>query len=55
MKEKEIQRLQELKEIENKIREENQIEYICGIDEAGHAGWKSDRKSGNAILSGKDF
>lgn len=35
MKEKEIERLQKLKEIENKIREEQQIEYICGIDEAG--------------------
>lgn len=35
MKEKEIIRLQNLKEIENKIRKEKQIEYICGIDEAG--------------------
>jgi len=35
VKEKEIERLHELKEIENKIREENNIEYICGIDEAG--------------------
>lgn len=36
MKEKEILRLQTLKEIEEKIYSENpEINYICGIDEAG--------------------
>ena len=35
MKEKELERLQKLKEIENYIHEEEGIEYICGIDEAG--------------------
>lgn len=35
MKEKEEERLTILKQIENQIREEKQIEYICGIDEAG--------------------
>ena len=35
MKEKEIERLKQLKEIENKLRDEQEIEYICGIDEAG--------------------
>ena len=35
MKEKEIQRLNLLKEEENKIYEDGKINYICGIDEAG--------------------
>ena len=35
MKEKELQRLKELKEIENHIHEIENIQYICGIDEAG--------------------
>lgn len=35
MKEKELERLQKLKEIENYIHEEEGLEYICGIDEAG--------------------
>lgn len=36
MKEKEMERLQALKEIEQTMYEKNsQIEYICGIDEAG--------------------
>lgn len=35
MKEKEIERLQKLKEIENQIRDQKQIQSICGIDEAG--------------------
>ena len=35
MKEKEIERLNKLKEIENKIHKEEQYKYICGIDEAG--------------------
>lgn len=36
MKEKELQRLKNLKQIENDIYNENeQIQYICGIDEAG--------------------
>lgn len=35
MKEKEEQRLKELKEFENKLHEEYGIQYICGIDEAG--------------------
>ena len=35
MKEKELERLQELKEIENKLYENSSIETICGIDEAG--------------------
>ena len=35
MKEKEIERLNELKKIENEIYEKEHIEYICGIDEAG--------------------
>ena len=35
MKEKELERLTILKEIENKIHKEEKIKYICGIDEAG--------------------
>ena len=35
IKEKEIERLNELKEIENKIHKEEKYKYICGIDEAG--------------------
>lgn len=35
MKEKEIERLNLLKEEENKLYESGKIEYICGIDEAG--------------------
>lgn len=35
MKDKEIERLNELKKIENEIYEKEHIEYICGIDEAG--------------------
>ena len=34
MKEKEVERLNLLKEEENKLYEQG-IEYICGIDEAG--------------------
>ena len=35
MKEKEIERLKELKKIENEIYEKEHVEYICGIDESG--------------------
>ncbi len=35
MKEKELQRLKELKKIEEHIHKEEKIKYICGIDEAG--------------------
>lgn len=35
MKDKEIERLNELKKIENEIYEKEHVEYICGIDEAG--------------------
>ena len=35
MKEKELDRLNKLKEIENNIFEKEKINYICGIDEAG--------------------
>lgn len=35
MKEKEIERLNKLKQIENNIYNNEKIEYICGIDEAG--------------------
>ena len=35
MKEKEIERLKELKKIENEIYEKEHVEYIWGIDEAG--------------------
>ena len=35
MKEKELQRLEELKKIEKNIHEEEKLKYICGIDEAG--------------------
>ena len=35
MKEKEIERLIKLKEIENEIYEKENVRYICGIDEAG--------------------
>ena len=35
MKEKELERLTNLKEIENKIHNEEKLGYICGIDEAG--------------------
>jgi len=36
MKEKELERLNILKQIEDEIYEQNpQIQYICGIDEAG--------------------
>ena len=35
MKEKEIERLQLLKEEENKLYADKKIQYICGIDEAG--------------------
>lgn len=35
MKEKEEERLQEIKKIENHIYETEKIQYICGIDEAG--------------------
>ena len=35
MKEKEIERLNSLKEEENKLYANENIHYICGIDEAG--------------------
>ena len=35
MKEKEIERLNKLKEIELKLAKEKGVKYICGIDEAG--------------------
>ena len=35
MKEKEIDRLIELKELENNIYEKENVNYICGIDKAG--------------------
>lgn len=35
MKEKEIERLTKLKEIEEKIYDTKEVKYICGIDEAG--------------------
>lgn len=35
MKEKELQRLEELKKIEKNIYKEEKLKYICGIDEAG--------------------
>lgn len=35
MKEKEIERLKNLKKLENEIYEKENIKYICGIDEAG--------------------
>lgn len=35
MKEKEIERLNTLKAEENKLYENEKIQYICGIDEAG--------------------
>ena len=35
MKEKELERLIKLKEIENEIFEKENVKYICGIDEAG--------------------
>ena len=35
MKEKELERLTKLKEIENGIYENEDVNYICGIDEAG--------------------
>ena len=35
MKEKEIERLNLLKEEENKLYADERINYICGIDEAG--------------------
>lgn len=35
MKEKEIERLNELKRLENEIYKKENIKYICGIDEAG--------------------
>ena len=35
MKEKELERLTKLKELENSIYENEKINYICGIDEAG--------------------
>ncbi len=35
MKEKELERLTNLKEIENRIHSEEKLKYICGIDEAG--------------------
>ena len=35
MKEKEIERLTKLKEIEEKIYNRKEVKYICGIDEAG--------------------
>lgn len=35
MKEKEQERLVKLKEIEEKLYDSNDINYICGIDEAG--------------------
>ncbi len=35
MKEKELKRLKELKSNEERLYESKQVEYICGIDEAG--------------------
>ena len=35
MKEKEIEKLNELKKLENNIYEKENVNYICGIDEAG--------------------
>ncbi len=35
MKEKEEERLNLLKEEENKLYESGKVQYICGIDEAG--------------------
>ena len=54
MKEKEIERLNALKEEENKLYENN-IEYICGIDEAGRGPLAGPVVVGAVILPKDSF
>ncbi len=54
MKEKEIERLTALKEEENKLYENN-IEYICGIDEAGRGPLAGPVVVGAVILPKDSF
>ena len=54
MKEKEIERLNLLKEEENKLYSEN-IKYICGIDEAGRGPLAGPVVVGAVILPENSF
>ena len=54
MKEKEIQRLKLLKEEENKLYEQN-IKFICGIDEAGRGPLAGPVVVGAVILPKDSF
>ena len=53
MKEKEVERLNLLKEEENKLYEQG-IEYICGIDEAGRGPLAGPVVVG-AVIMPKDY
>lgn len=55
MKEKEIERLNLLKEDENKLYKEKNIQYICGIDEAGRGPLAGPVVVGAVILPKDSF
>ncbi len=55
MKDKEIERLKLLKEDENKLYKEENIQYICGIDEAGRGPLAGPVVVGAVILPKDSF
>ena len=55
MKEKEIERLNLLKEEENKLYADGRINYICGIDEAGRGPLAGPVVVGAVIMPKESF
>ena len=55
MKEKEIERLNILKEEENKLYDSGKINYICGIDEAGRGPLAGPVVVGTVIMPKDSF
>ena len=55
MKEKEVERLNILKEEENKLYDSGKINYICGIDEAGRGPLAGPVVVGTVIMPKDSF